>query len=193
MRARRRDPQGTARAIDGRTTTQIRPDRIDRRLPARRTHGSSLFTRGETQAICTTALGTKDAEQMIDGLDGLLVSALHAARYNFPPYSVGEVGRFGAPGRRRSSAAMASSPGARSTPFCPPRTRFPIRSACCPTSPSPNGSSSTATCSAAACLSTMDAGVRIRTSGFGHRDGSDPEVGRRDFAGAGLTFLVTRN
>src|SRR3546814_10975883 len=64
-----------------------------------RTHGSSLFTRGETQAICTTTLGTKDAEQMIDGLEGLSYSnfMLH---YNFPPYSVGEVGRFGAPSRR---------------------------------------------------------------------------------------------
>ncbi|MEP6784772.1 MAG: polyribonucleotide nucleotidyltransferase, partial [Sphingomonadales bacterium] len=84
--------------IDGRTTTQIRPiDAMVGFLP--RTHGSALFTRGETQSICTTTLGTKDAEQMIDGLNGLSYSnfMLH---YNFPPYSVGEVGRFGAPGRR---------------------------------------------------------------------------------------------
>ena len=64
-----------------------------------RTHGSALFTRGETQAICTTTLGTKDAEQMIDGLEGLSYQRF-MLHYNFPPYSVGEVGRFGAPGRR---------------------------------------------------------------------------------------------
>jgi len=58
-----------------------------------------LFTRGETQAIVTTTLGTKDAEQMIDGLEGLSYSRF-MLHYNFPPYSVGEVGRFGAPGRR---------------------------------------------------------------------------------------------
>ena len=64
-----------------------------------RAHGSALFTRGETQTIATTTLGTRDAEQMIDGLNGLSYQhfMLH---YNFPPYSVGEVGRFGAPSRR---------------------------------------------------------------------------------------------
>ncbi|MDE0879359.1 MAG: polyribonucleotide nucleotidyltransferase, partial [Sphingomonas bacterium] len=84
--------------IDGRTTTQIRPiEATVHFLP--RAHGSALFTRGETQAICTTTLGTRDAEQMIDGLTGLNYEhfMLH---YNFPPYSVGEVGRFGAPSRR---------------------------------------------------------------------------------------------
>ena len=84
--------------IDGRDTTTVRPiEAMVHFLP--RTHGSALFTRGETQAICTTTLGTKDAEQMIDGLNGLTYQhfMLH---YNFPPYSVGEVGRFGAPGRR---------------------------------------------------------------------------------------------
>ncbi len=88
----------TGRRIDGRTTTQIRPIESEVHfLP--RAHGSALFTRGETQTIATTTLGTRDAEQMIDGLNGLSYQnfMLH---YNFPPYSVGEVGRFGAPGRR---------------------------------------------------------------------------------------------
>ena len=78
--------------IDGRTTTQIRPiEAIVGFLP--RTHGSALFTRGETQSICTTTLGTKDAEQMIDGLDGLHYESF-MLHYNFPPYSVGEeIGR----------------------------------------------------------------------------------------------------
>src|SRR3546814_4500486 len=77
--------------IDGRTTTQIRPILAETHfLP--RAHGSALFTRGETQTIATCTLGTKDSEQMIDGLNGLSYSnfMLH---YNFPPYSVGEVGR----------------------------------------------------------------------------------------------------
>jgi polyribonucleotide nucleotidyltransferase len=84
--------------IDGRKLDQVRPiEAVVGLLP--RTHGSALFTRGETQAICTTTLGTKDSEQMIDGLEGLSYSnfMLH---YNFPPYSVGEVGRVGSPGRR---------------------------------------------------------------------------------------------
>src|SRR3546814_6564271 len=86
------------RRIDGHNTTQIRPIEAGVQfLP--RTHGSAVFTRGETQAICTTTLGTKDAEQMIDGLNGLSYERF-LLHYNFPPYSVGEVGRFGAPGRR---------------------------------------------------------------------------------------------
>ena len=64
--------------IDGRKLDQVRPiEAIVGFLP--RTHGSALFTRGETQAICTTTLGTKDSEQMIDGLEGLSYSTLHAA------------------------------------------------------------------------------------------------------------------
>jgi polyribonucleotide nucleotidyltransferase len=86
------------RRIDGRDTKTVRPiDSMVGFLP--RTHGSALFTRGETQAIVTTTLGTADAEQMIDGLDGLRYERF-MLHYNFPPYSVGEVGRFGAPGRR---------------------------------------------------------------------------------------------
>src|SRR3954471_16348662 len=86
------------RRIDGRDTKTVRPIEITVGfLP--RTHGSALFTRGETQAIVTTTLGTNEAEQMIDGLEALSYSRF-MLHYNFPPYSVGEVGRFGAPGRR---------------------------------------------------------------------------------------------
>ncbi len=86
------------RRIDGRDTRTVRPiEAMVGFLP--RTHGSALFTRGETQAIVSTTLGTADAEQMIDGLDGLRYERF-MLHYNFPPYSVGEVGRFGAPGRR---------------------------------------------------------------------------------------------
>src|SRR3546814_9515639 len=94
----RTDSLKDGKRIDGRNTTQIRPiEAMVQFLP--RTHGSALFTRGETQAICTTTLGTKEAEQMIDGLTGLSYERF-LLHYNFPPYSVGEVGRFGAPGRR---------------------------------------------------------------------------------------------
>ena len=86
------------RRIDGRDLVTVRP--IEAQvgvLP--RTHGSSLFTRGETQALVVTTLGTGDDEQMIDALHGTSRSnfLLH---YNFPPYSVGETGRMGSPGRR---------------------------------------------------------------------------------------------
>ena len=119
------------RRIDGRDTKTVRPiEAMVGFLP--RTHGSSLFTRGETQAIVTTTLGTKDAEQMIDGLEGLSYSRF-MLHYNFPPYSVGEVGRFGAPGAGKS--ATASSPGARFARCCRARRSSPIRSASSPTSP----------------------------------------------------------
>ena len=86
--------------IDGRKVDQVRPiEAMVGLLP--RTHGSALFTRGETQAICTVTLGTKDSEQMIDGLEGLSYSPF-MLHYNFPPYSVGEVGRFGFTSRRET-------------------------------------------------------------------------------------------
>ena len=84
--------------IDGRATTDIRQIVSETGLLPR-THGSALFTRGETQALVVTTLGTGDDEQIIDALHGNFRSnfLLH---YNFPPYSVGEVGRVGATGRR---------------------------------------------------------------------------------------------
>src|SRR3546814_19395758 len=87
------------RRIDGRNTTQIRPiDAVVQFLP--RTHGSAVFTRGQPQAICTTTLGTKDAEQMIDGLTCLSydLSLLH---HNFPPSSLVAAARPARPGGRR--------------------------------------------------------------------------------------------
>lgn len=119
--------------IDGRKVDQVRPiEATVGLLP--RTHGSALFTRGETQAICTTTLGTKDAEQMIDGLEGLSYShfMLH---YNFPPYSVGEVGRFGFTGRREIGHGKLAWRALH--PVLPKHEDFPTRSACCRTSPSP--------------------------------------------------------
>jgi polyribonucleotide nucleotidyltransferase len=142
--------------IDGRTTTQIRPiESIVGFLP--RTHGSSLFTRGETQAICTTTLGTKDAEQMIDGLDGLSYQRF-MLHYNFPPYSVGEVGRFGAPGRREVGHGKLAWRALH--PVLPTKDEFPYTIRVLSDITESNGSSSMATV-CGGCLSMMDAGVPI--------------------------------
>ncbi|MBN9145844.1 MULTISPECIES: polyribonucleotide nucleotidyltransferase [unclassified Novosphingobium] len=142
--------------IDGRTTTQIRPiESMVGFLP--RTHGSALFTRGETQSICTTTLGTKDAEQMIDGLDGLSYQnfMLH---YNFPPYSVGEVGRFGAPGRREVGHGKLAWRALH--PVLPSKEDFPYTIRVLSDITESNGSSSMATVCGGS-LSMMDAGVPL--------------------------------
>ncbi|MFV0645301.1 MAG: polyribonucleotide nucleotidyltransferase, partial [Sphingomonadaceae bacterium] len=142
--------------IDGRKLDQVRPiEAMVGFLP--RTHGSALFTRGETQAICTTTLGTKDSEQMIDGLDGLTYSnfMLH---YNFPPYSVGEVGRFGAPGRREIGHGKLAWRALH--PVLPSKDDFPYTIRVLSDITESNGSSSMATV-CGGCLSMMDAGVPI--------------------------------
>jgi polyribonucleotide nucleotidyltransferase len=143
--------------IDGRTTTQIRPiEAMVGFLP--RTHGSALFTRGETQAICTTTLGTKDSEQMIDGLTGLSYEnfMLH---YNFPPYSVGEVGRFGAPGRREVGHGKLAWRALH--PVLPAKEEFPYTIRVLSDITESNGSSSMATVCGGS-LSMMDAGVPLK-------------------------------
>ncbi|ARU16213.1 polyribonucleotide nucleotidyltransferase [Croceicoccus marinus] len=142
--------------IDGRKLDQVRPiEAIAGFLP--RTHGSALFTRGETQAICTTTLGTKESEQMIDGLEGLSYSnfMLH---YNFPPYSVGEVGRFGAPGRREIGHGKLAWRALH--PVLPSKEDFPYTIRILSDITESNGSSSMATV-CGGCLSMMDAGVPI--------------------------------
>lgn len=143
--------------IDGRTTTQIRPiEAMVGFLP--RTHGSALFTRGETQAICTTTLGTKDAEQMIDGLNGLSYESF-MLHYNFPPYSVGEVGRFGAPGRREVGHGKLAWRALH--PVLPAKEDFPYTIRVLADITESNGSSSMATVCGGS-LSMMDAGVPLK-------------------------------
>ena len=143
--------------IDGRNTTQIRPIVAEAHfLP--RAHGSALFTRGETQTIATCTLGTKDAEQMIDGLTGLHYEhfMLH---YNFPPYSVGEVGRFGAPGRREvghGKLAWRALHG-----VLPTKEEFPYTIRLTSDITESNGSSSMASVCGGS-LAMMDAGVPIK-------------------------------
>jgi polyribonucleotide nucleotidyltransferase len=142
--------------IDGRKLDQVRPiESMVGFLP--RTHGSALFTRGETQAICTTTLGTKDAEQMIDGLEGLSYQSF-MLHYNFPPYSVGEVGRFGAPGRREVGHGKLAWRALH--PVLPAKEDFPYTIRILSDITESNGSSSMATV-CGGCLSMMDAGVPI--------------------------------
>jgi polyribonucleotide nucleotidyltransferase len=145
------------RRIDGRDTKTVRPiEAMVGFLP--RTHGSALFTRGETQAICTTTLGTKDAEQMIDGLEGLSYQRF-MLHYNFPPYSVGEVGRFGAPGRREVGHGKLAWRALH--PMLPSAEEFPYTIRVLSDITESNGSSSMATVCGGS-LSMMDAGVPLK-------------------------------
>jgi polyribonucleotide nucleotidyltransferase len=142
--------------IDGRTTTQIRPIVAETHfLP--RAHGSALFTRGETQTIATCTLGTKESEQMIDGLNGLRYEhfMLH---YNFPPYSVGEVGRFGAPGRREVGHGKLAWRALHAV--LPKKEDFPYTIRLTSDITESNGSSSMASVCGGS-LAMMDAGVPL--------------------------------
>jgi polyribonucleotide nucleotidyltransferase len=142
--------------IDGRKVDQVRPiEAMVGLLP--RTHGSALFTRGETQAICTVTLGTKDAEQMIDGLEGLSYNPF-MLHYNFPPYSVGEVGRFGFTSRRETGHGKLAWRALH--PVLPNREDFPYTIRILSDITESNGSSSMATV-CGGCLAMMDAGVPI--------------------------------
>ncbi|MEH3106362.1 MAG: polyribonucleotide nucleotidyltransferase [Sphingomonas fennica] len=145
------------RRIDGRDTKTVRPiEAMVHFLP--RTHGSALFTRGETQAICTTTLGTADAEQMIDGLTGLHYERF-MLHYNFPPYSVGEVGRFGAPGRREVGHGKLAWRAL--NPVLPSKEEFPYTIRVLSDITESNGSSSMATVCGGS-LAMMDAGVPLK-------------------------------
>ncbi len=142
--------------IDGRKTDEVRPiEAMVGLLP--RTHGSALFTRGETQAICTITLGTKDAEQMIDGLEGLSYNPF-MLHYNFPPYSVGEVGRFGFTSRRETGHGKLAWRALH--PVLPNHEDFPYTIRVLSDITESNGSSSMATV-CGGCLAMMDAGVPI--------------------------------
>jgi len=145
------------RRIDGRDTKTVRPiEAMVGFLP--RTHGSALFTRGETQSIVTTTLGTADAEQMIDGLEGLRYERF-MLHYNFPPYSVGEVGRFGAPGRREIGHGKLAWRALH--PLLPTKEEFPYTIRVLSDITESNGSSSMATVCGGS-LALMDAGVPLK-------------------------------
>ncbi|MDR2777927.1 MAG: polyribonucleotide nucleotidyltransferase [Rickettsiales bacterium] len=91
----------TGKRIDGRDRDQVRPIAVEVDiLPRSVVHGSALFTRGETQSICVLTLGSSYDEQIVDGVGVDLFRETFMLHYNFPPYSVGECGKLGAPGRR---------------------------------------------------------------------------------------------
>ncbi|MDR1365033.1 MAG: polyribonucleotide nucleotidyltransferase, partial [Holosporales bacterium] len=131
----------TKKRIDGREPDQIRPImcEIDA-LP--RVHGSALFTRGETQAMVVTTLGSSMDEQVIDDIDGERKQRF-VLHYNFAPYSVGEIGKLGAPGRREIGHGKLALKSI--NPLVPPREKFPYAIRVVSDITESNGSSSMAT------------------------------------------------
>ncbi len=153
----RSDVVKNKRRIDGRALDQVRPI-VSETSVLPRTHGSSLFTRGETQALVVTTLGTGDDEQIIDALHGNFRSnfLLH---YNFPPYSVGEVGRVGSPGRREIGHGKLAWRALQAV--LPAPTDFPYTIRVVSEITESNGSSSMASVCGGS-LSMMDAGVPLK-------------------------------
>jgi len=147
----------TSKRIDGRDLVTVRPINVEAPfLP--RTHGSALFTRGETQAIVVATLGTGEDEQWIDALTGTYKEAF-MLHYNFPPFSVGETGRIGAPGRREIGHGKLAWRAIR--PMLPPKEEFPYTIRVVSEITESNGSSSMATVCGTS-LALMDAGVPLK-------------------------------
>ena len=145
------------RRPDGRRFSEIRQVTCEVGwLP--RPHGSALFTRGETQAIVVTTLGTKDDEQFIDDLEKGEVKRRFLLHYNFPPYSVGETGRFGGSSRREIGHGNLARRALEAV--LPPESEFPYTLRIVSDITESNGSSSMASV-CGGCLSLMDAGVPI--------------------------------
>jgi polyribonucleotide nucleotidyltransferase len=147
----------TGNRIDGRDVKTVRPIVCEVGvLP--RTHGSALFTRGETQALVVSTLGTGEDEQYIDALQGTYKETF-LLHYNFPPFSVGETGRLGAPGRREIGHGKLAWRAIH--PVLPPHTEFPYTIRVVSEITESNGSSSMATVCGTS-LSLMDAGVPLK-------------------------------
>jgi polyribonucleotide nucleotidyltransferase len=147
----------TGLRIDGRDTKTVRQIVAEASvLP--RTHGSALFTRGETQALVVTTLGTGEDEQYIDSLDGT-TKGTFLLHYNFPPFSVGETGRMGATGRREIGHGKLAWRAIH--PLLPAQDQFPYTIRVVSEITESNGSSSMATVCGSS-LSLMDAGVPLK-------------------------------
>jgi len=142
---------------DGRLVDEIRPITCEVGLLAR-THGSALFTRGETQSLAVTTLGTASDEQMFDTIDGEKSFSSFMLHYNFPPYSVGECGRLGT-GRREIGHGHLAQRALEA--IIPPKEQFPYTIRVVSEIMESNGSSSMASV-CGGCLSLMDAGVPIK-------------------------------
>ena len=188
--------------IDGRDVRTVRPILAQVGvLP--RTHGSAIFTRGETQALVVATLGTGEDEQFIDSLEGTYKERF-LLHYNFPPYSVGETGRMGSPGRREIGHGKLAWRAVR--PMLPTQAEFPYTIRVVSEITESNGSSSMATVCGAS-LALMDAGVPLKrpTAGIamglileGERFavlsdilGDEDHLGDMDFKVAGTDHGVT--
>jgi polyribonucleotide nucleotidyltransferase len=147
----------TGGRIDGRDVKTVRPIVSEVGLLPR-THGSALFTRGETQALVVATLGTGEDEQYIDALEGTYKETF-LLHYNFPPYSVGETGRMGSPGRREIGHGKLAWRAMR--PVLPPAHEFPYTIRVVSEITESNGSSSMATVCGSS-LAMMDAGVPLK-------------------------------
>ncbi|MCZ4255918.1 polyribonucleotide nucleotidyltransferase [Sulfitobacter sp. G21635-S1] len=199
----RGDVVKTGKRIDGRKTDEIR-DIVAETGILPRTHGSALFTRGETQGLVVTTLGTGDDEQFIDALHGNFKSnfLLH---YNFPPYSVGEVGRVAGPGRREIGHGKLAWRALQAV--LPAATDFPYTIRVVSEITESNGSSSMASVCGGS-LSMMDAGVPLKSAVAGvamglilEEDGSyailsdilgdEDHLGDMDFKVAGTEAGIT--
>ena len=146
----------TGLRIDGRDTRTVRPIVAEVGvLP--RAHGSALFTRGETQALCVATLGTGQDEQIVDALAGEYRERF-MLHYNFPPYSVGEAGRMGSPGRREIGHGKLAWRAVH--PLLPEKEKFPYTLRVVSEITESNGSSSMATVCGTS-LALMDAGVPL--------------------------------
>jgi len=147
----------TQKRIDGRDLKTVRPIVSEVHvLP--RTHGSAMFTRGETQAIVVATLGTGDDEQFIDALEGTRKERF-LLHYNFPPFSVGETGRIGSPGRREIGHGKLAWRAVH--PLLPTQEEFPYTLRVVSEITESNGSSSMATVCGTS-LALMDAGVPLK-------------------------------
>ena len=148
----------TGSRIDGRDLSTVRKIVSEVGLLPR-THGSALFTRGETQAIVVATLGTGEDEQYVDSLTGMYKETF-LLHYNFPPYSVGETGRMGSPGRREIGHGKLAWRAVR--PMLPGKEAFPYTIRAVSEITESNGSSSMATVCGAS-LALMDAGVPLKS------------------------------
>ncbi len=153
----RRDIIEHGRRVDGRPLDKVRPI-VSEVAVLPRTHGSALFTRGETQALVVATLGTGDDEQWIDALEGTYKESF-LLHYNFPPYSVGETGRMGSPGRREIGHGKLAWRAVR--PMLPSKADFPYTIRLVSEITESNGSSSMASVCGAS-LAMMDAGVPLK-------------------------------
>jgi polyribonucleotide nucleotidyltransferase len=147
----------TGLRIDGRDVKTVRPIATEVGILPR-THGSALFTRGETQALAIATLGTGEDEQFIDALQGTYKETF-LLHYNFPPFSVGETGRLGSPGRREVGHGKLAWRALH--PILPPHHEFPYTIRVVSEITESNGSSSMATVCGSS-LALMDAGVPLR-------------------------------